>query len=97
MCKDCFEEELYNFSTYIDFEEFKNNLDNKCSTHKLEILESENERTKGIIDFHIYFRCNSCREKFVLSIPENAWRGYFLTENNAGKYYKNLRNSNRHE
>lgn len=91
MCKNCFEQEFYNFPTYTDFENFKDILDKKCRGQKFEILESENERTKGIIDFHMYFQCQSCNEKFILSFPENTWRGYFLTEKNAVSYHKNLR------
>ncbi|WP_126340423.1 hypothetical protein [Kaistella jeonii] len=56
-------------------------------------MESENEGTKGLIDYRLYFKCNTCNENYVLSIPDNAWRGYFLTEQNAIFYHKNLRMS----
>lgn len=53
-------------------------------------MESKNEIEGGLIDFRMYFQCNTCKENFVMSIPENAWRGYFLTEQNAIQYHEKI-------
>lgn len=59
------------------------------------MLESENEDAKGLMDYRLYFKCNTCSEKYVLSIPDHAWRGCFLTEQNAFDYRKKLRMSDK--
>lgn len=43
----------------------------------------------------MYFQCNSCNEKFVISIPNNAWRGYFLKEQSAIEYHEKIKQSDK--
>lgn len=43
----------------------------------------------------MYYQCNTCKEKFVMSIPDNAWRGYFLTEQNAIEYHEKIKVSDK--
>ena len=95
MCSDCFDKQYYGFPSYTEYKEFEEILDLKTRSHKIEMRESENEGAKGLMDFHLYFKCNTCSEKYVLSIPDNAWRGYFLTEQNAVVYHKKLKMSDK--
>jgi len=86
MCEKCFEKEYKKFPSYTDFENFEKVLDKKCKNNILKIDIQSNE----LIDFRMYYQCTFCKEKWVMSIPENAWRGYFLTEKNALKYHLQL-------
>ena len=95
MCSDCFDKQYYGFPSYTEYEEFEAILDLKTRSHKIEMLESENEDAKGLMDYRLYFNCNTCSEKYVLSIPDHAWRGYFLTEQNAFDYRKKVRMSDK--
>lgn len=97
MCKDCFEKQYYGFPSQTEFEKFEEILDFKCNAEKIKILESKNEIENGLIDFRMYYQCNTCKEKFVMSIPDNADRGYFLTEQNAIEYHVKQRKRYRKE
>lgn len=93
MCKDCFEEQYYSFPSQTEFEKFEEVLDLKCRLGKIKILESKNEVENELIDFRMYYKCETCEEKFIMSIPDNAWRGYFLTELNAIEYHQKIKES----
>lgn len=95
MCNDCFDKQYYGFSSYTEYEEFEAILDFKARSHKIQIIESEDEGVKGLMYYRLYFKCNTCSEKYALSIPDHAWRGYFLTEQNAFDYRKKLRISDK--
>ncbi|NHM01571.1 hypothetical protein [Flavobacterium difficile] len=95
MCRDCFDKQYYGFASLTEFEKFEEVLDLKCKSEKIKILESKNEFESGLIDFRMYYKCNTCKEKFVVSIPDNAWRGYFLTEPNAIEYHEKIKTSDK--
>lgn len=95
MGKDCFDKQYYGFPSQTEFEKFEEILDLKCRSQKIKILESGNEAKGELMDFRMYYECNTCKEKFVMSIPDNAWRGYFLTEQNTIKYHEKLKKSDK--
>ena len=95
MCKDCFDKQYYGFPSQTEFEYFEDILDLKCKSEKINILESKNEIEFGLIDYRMYYQCNTCKEKFVMSIPDNAWRGYFLTEKKAIEYNEKIKISDK--
>ena len=95
MCKDCFDKQYYDFHSQAEFEKFEEILDLKCKSEKIKLLESKNEIESGLIDFRMYYQCNTFKEKFVMSIPDNAWRGYFLTEQNAIEYHEKIKVSDK--
>ena len=84
MYRDCFDKQYYGFPSYSEYEEFEEILDLKTRSKKIQILEGEIENS--FMDYRMYFQCNTCEEIFVLSIPDNAQRGYFLTQEDALKY-----------
>ena len=86
-----FLKQYYGFPSQSKFENFERILDLKCKTGKIKILDSKSEVESGLIDFRMYYQCITCKEKFVMSIPDNAWRGYFLTERNAIEYYEKIK------
>ena len=91
MCGDCFDKQHYGFPSYTEYEEFEEILDLKTRSKKIQILEGEIENS--FMDYRMYFQCNTCEEIFVLSIPDNAQRGYFLTQEDALKYQDQLYSS----
>jgi hypothetical protein len=95
MCEDCFDKEYYGFPSQVEFEKFEEILDQQCNSGKVQILESQNEEESGLMDFRMYYKCNTCDEKYAMSIPDNAWRGYFLTEQKAIEYHNKLKESDK--
>ncbi len=95
MCEHCFDKEYYGFPSQVEFEKFEEILDQKCSSGKVQILESQNQEENRSMYFGIYYKCNTCSEKYIISTPDNAWRGYFLTEQNAVEYYHKLKESDK--
>ena len=95
MCEDCFDKEFYAFPSQTEFEKFEKVLDEKCRTKKIKILKSGLEHETALMDFKIYHKCNTCDEKYEMSIPDNAWRGYFLTEQNALEYHNKIKASDK--
>lgn len=91
MCEDCFTKKFKGFTFQSDYDNFKETLDRKCFLNKVEILEDIN----ALQDFRIYYKCKTCNEKYILSIPDYAWRGYFLTYQNAINYHNFLSKSDR--
>lgn len=96
MCENCFESNIMGFPTQDDFDNFIHTLDEKIKTNKMRFNDSL-ENTKNIlgIDFGSYATCNSCREDWVLEIPDNAERGYFLNKEGIETYYENKDKQNR--
>ena len=93
MCKDCFEKVYYGFPSQLEFKNFEDILDSKTRSNKIKILESNDENK--LMDYRMYFLYNTCEEIFVLSIPDHAWRGYFLTQENASAYHDKLYSSDK--
>ncbi|MDO8316756.1 MAG: hypothetical protein Q7T12_04455 [Flavobacterium sp.] len=95
MCNECFDKQYYGFPSQSEFEKFEGILDIKCKTGEIKILDSKSEVESGLLDFRMYYQCITCKEKFVMSIPDNAWRGYFLTEQNAIEYHEKIKTSDK--
>ncbi|MBD1365271.1 hypothetical protein IDJ77_15755 [Mucilaginibacter sp. ZT4R22] len=81
MCDNCFTTEIYQFNTYLDFEEFEHLLHPKISHNH--IIASP---ILPLRHSHEAYKCSICHEQWVLSVPENAWRGYFLPLEKAAMF-----------
>jgi hypothetical protein len=91
MCEDCFQELIYKFPTYQDFDGFENVVQTKCNEGKLIILDKCQNDYLAAFDSNVYYECSTCKEIWVLSIPDNAWRGYFLPEAKAIEYKREIK------
>ena len=83
MCEHCFSKGLYTFPTWQNFEIFKQLLLSK------QLFEADRPSNEEGEHKH-YYECRSCQEVWVLSEPENSWRGYFLPEESASIYSEKL-------
>jgi hypothetical protein len=92
MCEKCFDKEIFRFESESDFITLEKSLDLKAKFLKL--INSNHEYLN---DFHYTYSCINCNQNWWFSIPDNAWRGYFLTEKNAKKNIKNLRHSDKRQ
>lgn len=92
MCEKCFDKEIFRFESESDFITLEKSLDLKAKFLKL--INSNHEYLN---DFHYTYSCINCNQNWWFSIPDNAWRGYFLTEKNAKKNIKNLRYSDKRQ
>lgn len=97
MCDNCFQEYIYRFESQHDFEAFENRLQDKCRSNKLTIIDRHHTDYLSAFDSKLYYRCNACNELWVMSIPENAWRGYFLPEKVALEYTQQLRRKDKNK
>jgi hypothetical protein len=91
MCDECFKDLIYKFDSQKDFENFETIIQNKCLTKKLEIIKREETDLWAPFDSYEFYECNSCGQVWVLSIPENAWRGFFLTQDKGLEYTKQIK------
>lgn len=91
MCEDCFKDLIYKFQTQQDFERFEIELQKKCSDEKLKIIDRHHSDPLSAFDSYLYYQCRTCKEMWLLSIPDNAWRGFFLPEEKALEHVKNLK------
>jgi hypothetical protein len=90
MCEKCFDKEIFRFESQSDFNDFEKTLEQKSKY--LELINSKHEY---LDDYHYTYTCRNCNKNWWLSIPENAWRGYFLTEKKAEDHIKNIRSSDK--
>ena len=88
MCVKCFDKEIFRFESESNFREFEKKLEEKSKF--LELISSKHNYLN---DFHYVYTCENCKTNWWLSIPENAWRGYFLTENKAKEHIEKLKKS----
>jgi|GEM_PF-1189700 len=93
MCADCFETSYYEFKTEWEFEQFaamlKQVLRHKFATGQLRELPVD-EPVASTGQAEQRFLCRSCGTTWVLSSPDNAWRGYFLPEAEAAAHLSRL-------
>ena len=87
MCNSCFNNEYEKFPSQENFNKFEIELDKKLQKKNLEPIIEKNH--KNNLDFS--YKCIKCNTIWHLSTPDNAWRGYFLTKENANKYLEKLR------
>jgi hypothetical protein len=90
MCDDCFKNLFHSFESQKEFDEFEIALQNKCINKKLEIIKPE-KTDLTLFDSDSFYKCNSCGEIWSLSIPENAWRGFFLPQKEGIRHVKKLK------
>jgi hypothetical protein len=90
MCEKCFDKDIFRFESESDFTIFENRLEQKIKFLKL--ISSKHE---FLNDFHYTYTCENCNQSWWLSVPDNGWRGYFLTEKNAQKHIKDIRDSDK--
>jgi hypothetical protein len=95
MCDNCSKDLKYRFDTQKEFEDFETIIQNKCIDKKLEIIKREETDYLAPFDSFEFYKCNSCGQIWTLSIPENAWRGFFLTENEAIKHWREIKRKDR--
>lgn len=95
MCEDCFTKEISKFDSQADFEKFENILQKKCHEGKVEIIDIGNEQALEAFDSRLYYHCTSCSKNWIMSIPDNAWRGYFLTEAKGSAITKSSKKNKR--
>ena len=86
MCEKCFDNEIFRFESQSDFHIFETKFDKKTN-----FIELTNSKHNYLNVFVYTYTCKSCYENWWLSIPENAWRGFFLTETKATLYFINGR------
>lgn len=91
MCENCFQTSIYRFDTYHDFEAFEDKLQRKCAKKQLTIVDRQATDYLSTYDSCIFYKCRNCNEVWALSIPDNAWRGFFLPEDKALEYIKRYR------
>src|SRR4051812_22562777 len=91
MCNDCFNKLIYKFDSQKEFEDFEIILRNKCIAGKLAIIKMEEIDAYAAFDPYEYFKCNSCGEIWIHSFAKDAWRGFFLTQKEALKFTKDLK------
>jgi hypothetical protein len=84
MCEDCFSKEYPEFKSYPEYNEFVAKLDTKLE-RTIHFLGTTDNKW----DLHYLYECNSCKQIWCLSEPDNHWHGYFLTEANAKTFIKN--------
>lgn len=81
MCDKCFEIEYNKFETEVDFTAFERELDMKLWDSKtFHLIDSQKNGWEST------YLCDNCGEIWCLSVPENAWRGYFLLQKNVSNY-----------
>lgn len=95
MCDACFKNLIYKFDFQNKFDDFQTIITNKCITKKLEIIKRE--QTGGLAPFAPYefYKCNSCAEILILSIAQDAWRGFFLTQGKGPEHIKKLKDKDK--
>ena len=95
MCKACYNNEILRFETQQDFNVFYSELQIKISIGTLIFngtfdgdftppkfeLFGLGVGSKIIHDYDEY-ECSICKQKWKLSMPENAWRGFLLKSEN---------------
>lgn len=91
MCDDCFKDLIYKFDSQKEFEDFETIIQNKCITKRLEIIKRAETDFWAPFDSYKFYKCNSCGQTWILSIPENAWRGFFLTQDKGIEYTKKIK------
>ena len=90
MCGACFLEGIYRFPSAHAFEVFEKHLLDKQPQLHIEVLSIPSENPPSISSPVGYYQCDICQEFWALSVPDNAWRGYFLPKDRALSYRKEL-------
>jgi len=96
MCDSCFQNLIYKFESAKEFEDFETVIQNKCIVGQIDIIDRHNENylLAGLEPYNFY-KCRSCNEIWILAIPDNAWRGFFLPQDKAIQYRKEIKRKER--
>jgi hypothetical protein len=78
MAPVCFLEPVYSFFSAASFEAFDRDLTHKLTTKQLTAVSVPNLKQASAA-----FLCKDCQEVWILSEPDNAWRGFFLPQMEA--------------
>jgi len=95
MCKDCFQQEIYSFSNELEYKRIENMVNELISSKTLEFIDyfkGAFSKPKfeifglgfGSETYHDYneYECIVCNQKWKISYPDNAWRGFLLKSEN---------------
>jgi hypothetical protein len=81
MALTCSLKPVYRFSSAASFEAFDTDLTYKLTTKQLKPASAP-----ALNQVSAAFICTDCQEIWVLSEPDNAWRGFFLPQAKAIHY-----------
>ena len=95
MCGKCFLRGIDQFTTWQNFEAFAKILQGKVSVGQLELIDKPTSSTNDIMAAEAYYKCSNCQEVWALSSPDNAWRGYFLSIEQANARTQQIETSDR--
>ncbi|GAB3582171.1 hypothetical protein GCM10027345_25980 [Hymenobacter daeguensis] len=93
MCRDCFQENIYQFISQQEFSRLEVAIWDKIRQDRLRELKPDAEADNYQPD--TLYQCQTCRETWALAAPDNAWRGYFLNLASAAAYRSKLRRNDR--
>ncbi|PRY12434.1 hypothetical protein CLV24_108178 [Pontibacter ummariensis] len=91
MCQHCIQKHIYKFKSHQDFESFGNALQEKCISNQYTIIDRQNKGSISLLGSCLFYKCNACKEQWVLSVPGKGWRGFYLPEKAAEEYTQRLR------
>lgn len=88
MCPDCFLEETFSFESEKSFDDFMGILSSKKKIVRAgEMPDDYGKPVFSFLGFRLYgsktkrgysiFHCQTCGQKWKLSEPDYAWRGFF--------------------
>jgi hypothetical protein len=90
MCEACFLKGIYQFASWPAFDLFDQQL---LASDLLQQSRPRDEAAQASLSAYEpqhYYQCPKCEQVWALSVPDNAWRGYFLPERDALRYVKRL-------
>ena len=94
MCPNCFEQEIPRFDSEAEFNEFEHILGLKRSLNEIGKFPDDPGKPKfkifGIAFYgdtwksgYTILQCNECKQRWKLSPPDYAWRGFFIKEESS--------------
>ncbi len=97
MCTDCLDLSADEFASQSDFEEFEGKVWKKCNEGELIVVDEYKTEPESnlIFESRFCYRCSNCEEVWLLSIPKNAWRGFFLPKQQAIEYTNRLKDNDK--
>jgi hypothetical protein len=90
MCEACFLKGIYQFASWQAFALFDQQLLASDLLQQRRSSEGAAQAPLSAYKPQHYYRCPKCEQVWALSVPDNAWRGYFLPERDAWRYVNRL-------
>ncbi|RZK25359.1 MAG: hypothetical protein EOO63_16140 [Hymenobacter sp.] len=84
----CLLKPVYGFPSAASFAAFDDDLTHKLSTRQLTAIPIP--AFPDLAQVSAAFVCADCQEVWLLSDPDNAWRGFFLPQAEAVRQVRNL-------